>query len=119
MKDVTDGTSNTMLIAESAGGPRDSDRNVRPWMIGAHGSPESCLYGGRNIVYQINQGFRVTSSTDPSRNNIGIGSEHNSGCHVAFADGSVRFLNENIELRTLFALASRAGDEVLPADATN
>jgi prepilin-type N-terminal cleavage/methylation domain-containing protein/prepilin-type processing-associated H-X9-DG protein len=117
VKKITDGTSNTMLIAESAGGPRDSDKNVRPWMIGAHGNPDSCLYGGRNVVYQINQGFRIPGSAKVDRNNIGIGSEHFSGCHVAFADGSVRFLSDSTDLKVLFAMASRTGDETLPSDA--
>jgi prepilin-type N-terminal cleavage/methylation domain-containing protein/prepilin-type processing-associated H-X9-DG protein len=119
VKNVSDGTSNTMLIAESAGGARDSDPRVRPWVVGAMGDPDACLYGGRNIAYQINQGFRVPGGPTIPRNNIGIGSEHSSGCHAAFADGSVRFLREDLELKVLFALASRAGDETLPGDVAN
>ena len=118
MKNITDGTSNTMMIAESAGGPRDSDTNVRPWIVGAMGIPDACLYGGRNVVYQVNLGFRIPSDPDfKKRNNIGIGSEHTNGCHVAFADGSVRYLSDSTDLKVLFAMASRAGEETLPADA--
>ncbi len=117
MKDVTDGTSNTMMLAESAFGPRDSDDNVRPWIVGSVGN---CLYTVRNVVYPINQGGRgVPGQPDAKRNNIGIGSEHSNGAHVALADGSVRFLSDSVEQRTLFAMASRSGDEVLPADASN
>ena len=108
MKDVTDGSSNTILMAESAFGPRDDDPDVRPWVVGSTGN---CLYTVRNIAYQINQGAKP----GPPRNDVGIGSEHSNGTHVAFADGSVRFLNDSIELRTLFAMSFGAGDETLPA----
>lgn len=110
MKDVTDGTSNTLMIGESAFG--DNDTNVRPWIVGSVGN---CLYSVRNVAYPINQGEKP----GPLRNNVGFGSEHSNGAHFAFADGSVRFLNDSIELRTMFAMASRAGDETLPADASN
>lgn len=113
MKDVIDGTSNTMMIGESAFGPRDEDDDVRPWIVGSTGD---CLYTVRNVYYQINQGYKG-GSPSPSRNNVGLGSEHSSGTHIGFADGSVRFMNETVELRTMFALASRAADDLPGADA--
>jgi len=106
---VTDGTSQTMMIGESAFGPLDTDDSVRPWIVGSTGN---CLYTVRNVYYQINRGAKPAAS----RNNVGLGSEHNGGAHIAFADGSVRFMNDGIELRTLYALASRAGEEVTPGD---
>jgi prepilin-type N-terminal cleavage/methylation domain-containing protein/prepilin-type processing-associated H-X9-DG protein len=112
VKDVTDGTSNTMMIAESAFGPRDDDENVRPWVVGSVGD---CLYSVRNVRYQINQGAKP----GPRRNDVGLGSEHSNGGHVGFADGSVRFMNESVELQTMVWLASRAGDETVPGDASN
>jgi prepilin-type processing-associated H-X9-DG protein len=39
---------------------------------------------------------------------------HNGGANAAFADGSVRFLAEGTDVRTLGALATRAGGEVVP-----
>ena len=110
-KDVTDGMSNTFLIGESAFGPRDSDGNVRPWIVGSTGH---FVYSMRNVAYQINQGIRDDVPPEPKRNNIGLGSEHSGGTHIAFADNSVRFLNEDVPLRVLFAMASRAGEEVIP-----
>jgi prepilin-type N-terminal cleavage/methylation domain-containing protein/prepilin-type processing-associated H-X9-DG protein len=116
MKNVTDGTSNTFMIGESAVGPRDEDENVRPWIVGSTGN---CIYTMRNVAYPINDGIRGITSPNPARNDIGFGSEHTNGTHMAFADGSVRFLSDSIELRTLYAMASRAGDEVVPSDAGN
>jgi len=44
------------------------------------------------------------------------GSGHGGGANVAFADGSVRFLRNNMSLKTLQALSTRAGGEVIAED---
>ena len=38
---------------------------------------------------------------------------HVGGAYAAFADGSVRFIDENISLQTLYALGTRANSEVV------
>jgi len=120
IKQVTDGLSNTMMLAESAFGPRDDDDSVRPWIVGQVGSVGNgpCIYTGRNIAYPINVGAKGTPNAPP-RNDVGIGSEHTNGTHIAFGDGSVRFLNDSLEQRVMFALASRAGDDAVPGDIAN
>jgi hypothetical protein len=35
---------------------------------------------------------------------------------LSIADGSVHFLSDSTDLKVLFAMASRAGDETLPGD---
>ena len=67
------------------------------------------MYTAKNCTYAINSGARP----GPPRNDIGFGSEHPGGSHFGLADGSVQFFNENIELRILFAYASRAVGEVV------
>ena len=42
---------------------------------------------------------------------------HPGGANFAFADGSVRFIKQNISMPTYCALGSRAGGEVISADA--
>ena len=42
-----------------------------------------------------------------------MASFHPGGVHGLFADGSVKFLNENIDGATFWALGSRAGSEVV------
>jgi prepilin-type N-terminal cleavage/methylation domain-containing protein/prepilin-type processing-associated H-X9-DG protein len=112
VKDVTDGTSNTMIIGESAFGPRDDDEEVRPWVVGSTGD---CLYTVRNVRYQINQGAKP----GPPRNDVGLGSEHANGAQIGFADGSVRFLSSDTETTVLFSMASRAGEETIPISGAN
>ena len=48
---------------------------------------------------------------------ISANSFHAGGVNVGFADGSVRFLKDTVDLRTWWALGSRAGGEVVSSDA--
>lgn len=111
MSEITDGTSNTFLIGESAFG--GSEDTTRPWIVG---SRNVWLYTGKNLAFSINSGSRLAGGGPPARNNIGFGSDHPAGCHFAFADGSARFLNENIELLVLFNLATRNDGNIISAD---
>ncbi|WP_250846665.1 DUF1559 domain-containing protein [Aquisphaera insulae] len=44
-------------------------------------------------------------------------SNHPAGANFTFADGSVRFIKSTIDLRTYWALGTRAGGEVISSDA--
>jgi prepilin-type N-terminal cleavage/methylation domain-containing protein/prepilin-type processing-associated H-X9-DG protein len=44
------------------------------------------------------------------------GSQHPGGCNLAFADGSIRFVSDSIDLITLNDLNTRAGGEVIASD---
>jgi prepilin-type N-terminal cleavage/methylation domain-containing protein len=111
-KSITDGTSNTMMIGEAAFGPPDADQNMRPWAVGSVGD---WIYNVRNIAFPINEAARY-GPRSPDRSDVSCGSDHTNGAHFAFADNSVRFLSDSTDLRTLYAMASRAGDETLPGD---
>ncbi len=43
-------------------------------------------------------------------------SNHPGGCNFLFADGSVKFIKDTIDLQTYWSLGTRAGGEVLSAD---
>ena len=73
---------------------------------------------GTNVIsirYQINlldKYGRPAAWTDPDQ----LYSDHPGGAHVLYCDASVHFLQEEIELPILTALASRDGEEVLPGE---
>jgi prepilin-type processing-associated H-X9-DG protein len=114
-KRVTDGTSNTIMIGESAFGPRDTDSNMRPWIVGSVGD---WIYNVRNMAHPINAAYR-NGPKNPERSDVSCGSEHSGGAHFAFADGSVRFVSDSTEMRVLYAVASRGADETLPGEVGN
>jgi prepilin-type processing-associated H-X9-DG protein len=106
-KDITDGTTKTFLLGESAHGllVPGTERKKYPWWVGAH---NNWHYSSRNVTYPIN-----TSLDGMKHNDFGFGSSHPGGCHFAMADGSAHFIVENIPLRLLFALASRQANDLV------
>jgi len=84
IRDITDGTSNTMMISDSR-------------------KPQPFLQGELTM-----RGF----SEEPYINGPdGFGSWHSGGMHVLMADGSVQFLDENTDPKVIEAMATKAGGE--------
>jgi len=88
MREITDGTSNTIMVVEVSGSgihwlePRDLDLDeFGPQINGPAGA--------------------------------GIRSYHPGGVQVLFCDGSVRFLSETIDTSVLEAMITKAGGEVV------
>ncbi len=100
--DVTDGTSNTLMIGEDVWG-----RNT--------------LFPG-NWVHSVSQ-YRLTNCPINYRQpngqywtrwfDLGFNSRHPGGAQFALADGSVRFISESIPLGMLRALGTIKGGEVV------
>jgi prepilin-type processing-associated H-X9-DG protein len=84
---VLDGTSNTLMVVEA--------KEAVPWT-----KPDDLPF-------------------DPQKPGdlFGCGSPHPGGFNALFADGSVRFLKNSINAMVLRALITRAGGEVVAADA--
>jgi prepilin-type processing-associated H-X9-DG protein len=94
LADIHDGTSNTLLLMETAWENGPWTAGGEPTMRGLE--PKRQPYLGRG---------RPFGGTHP-----GVGG-------VAFADGSVRFLRESIRPEVLEALATKAGgEEIGPSD---
>ena len=89
IRDITDGTSNTLIVAE------DSQFSDVQWI------------NGRNV---FDQAFAINAAPDFEND---IRSNHPGGANGVFADGHVRFLSESMELFTLGGICSRAEGEVL------
>ena len=103
-KDVTDGTSTTILIGETTRTVANGEPN--PW--GYRGWVQT----GSDVDVGINVWDVPSGSTTPDVGNLNswgqVGSLHTGGCHFAFADGSVHFVSENINLTVLRRLATMA-----------
>jgi prepilin-type N-terminal cleavage/methylation domain-containing protein/prepilin-type processing-associated H-X9-DG protein len=131
--DITDGTSNTMVVAETSGLTQgqvlnaygSTSDNVASWNIGSSNSTGLCtgntgVTGSlRTITYPINGpyfycGYSPTSPlwvgpcTLSTISQASLKSNHTGGINVLLGDGSVHFLAQNTNLVTLQNLADRA-----------
>jgi prepilin-type processing-associated H-X9-DG protein len=125
--DIRDGTSNTLTVSECANRPQYWHMGV----LDTTTAPDSgscgvgCVTGA---LWADNQKGMSIGGYDPAlgttvnggpcaincTNGWEIYSMHSQGAYASFADGSVRLLGKGMAAATLFALVSRAGDEVLP-----
>ena len=118
---VKDGLSNTLAVGERVYWTKNS------WMDGASwfGDPtqRTCVMSCKNVAWPINPslskiGYYVfDKSVEPElrtirRNDLVFGSEHMSGAFFLFADGSVHFLDDDIDFAVFGDLASIAGKEL-------
>jgi prepilin-type N-terminal cleavage/methylation domain-containing protein/prepilin-type processing-associated H-X9-DG protein len=89
IRDIHDGTSSTLIVSEDSAGP------AAQWI------------NGQNV---FDQSLPINSPDAPWFDNE-IRSEHPGGANAVFCDGSMRFLNETMELNILAAVCTRAGRE--------
>ncbi len=88
IRDVTDGTSNTLMIVEAC-------RLNIPWM-----KPQDI------------DAATVTRIGDPN----GVSSFHTGGAHILMADGTVRYISNNVDPNVVKALITRNGGENVGGD---
>jgi len=124
--DITDGTSNTVAIAEALGGMSETDARGFIWgdqaafqFLFAELAPNSKL---PDRCPNANQGCRSVANGDPFRpwTAAATGAEtcasrslHAGGVHVLLADGSVRFVSDNINLSTWRSLLTIGSGETI------
>ncbi len=86
MRDITDGTSNTVMISEAS-------KDFGNWAA-----------GGKSTIRAFTK-KRYINGPD------GIGGPWKGGAQMGFADGSVHFLSENIDPAVMERLAKMADGE--------
>lgn len=127
--DITDGTSNTVVLGEIVSA-RGSDASGEPVWIGlswvSRGVTDmiqgingpGTLPGGRDDTIDPFDGDGGNRHDEYHREN-GISSYHVGGAHLALADGSVQFFNEDANLDVLLAMATRSDGEVISGDSAS
>jgi prepilin-type N-terminal cleavage/methylation domain-containing protein/prepilin-type processing-associated H-X9-DG protein len=132
---ITDGTSNAMVISEHGDFLTDSGGGRQPWTAGGpHGwtigwgnqstaapTGDNRLFNCTTIRYQINQKAgpwadnpAATGVGSNTGQNIPLNSSHTGGVNAALGDGSVRFISDATSLDILGRLAVRDDGQTLP-----
>ncbi len=108
MADIQDGTSNTVMIGELAYGPllingTTVDKKGSIWLGTVAGYVTSIVtLSGTTEIYKVNGSY-----------GYGFSSMHSGGAQFVFADGSVHFLNQNMDATITDNLADRADGNVV------
>jgi prepilin-type N-terminal cleavage/methylation domain-containing protein/prepilin-type processing-associated H-X9-DG protein len=122
MTSIADGTSNTLMFGERHyfdpvfdNNPFFTDR-IADWgwcWFGAQG--DAFLGTSVPINFKLPANTTLTAALFDDRINA-YGSGHSGGANFCLADGSVRFIRENLSPVTFQALGTRAGGEVIGND---
>jgi len=106
ISDITDGASQTILVMED-----------HHWAAGKGQPGVSAGDSGWPSTMQIttacnliNQNYAIPPASYDQHKCHGMSSTHVGGCHVALADGSVRFVNDGIAMIVIQAIATRNGN---------
>jgi prepilin-type N-terminal cleavage/methylation domain-containing protein/prepilin-type processing-associated H-X9-DG protein len=121
--DILDGTSNTLLFGERYHRDVEYDLNAGTFTkmggwgywcpsAGPPGMGDVTLGSMVPINYLHPRGVAVDTAHE-ARRITAMGSGHSGGCNVALADGSTRFVSENVDDATFRALSTRAGGETI------
>jgi prepilin-type processing-associated H-X9-DG protein len=126
LKEVTDGTQNTLLFGERFHHDPEFDRRKS---VLISGTTEIAGYGqwafvagdaGLMANVTLHSAAPINYQMPPNGDLVALmnrgcafGSGHPGGANFAFVDGSARFVAEDLPLEQLQALSTRAGDEVV------
>ena len=112
--EISDGTSNTLLISEDAGRP---DRWQAGKLITVQGQTDGGWADHDNEF--ITHGYTADGNATPGpchtncTNNNEVYSFHSAGANHVMGDGSVRFIPASMDIRLFVKLLTRAGNDVV------
>jgi len=127
MRDITDGTSNTIIIGEQSRYKNASPKllksdytsgwagtpyagTITEWIADTAGRGATFTYfgtGTTSIFHSPNPTSTGAEASQPYDYNTPLTSYHVGGVHVLLADGSVRFLGDNTDLQLIQKLGVR------------
>ncbi len=117
MGQITDGTSNTILLTEDAGRPALWQANTMVPGVVVQGGPWVGFITGITVMGATPDGAsRPGPCAINCTNDHEVYSFHTGGANAVFADGHVQFLPASMSVRVLAALATRAGGETVCAN---
>ena len=122
---ITDGTSNTIMVGEYSGvckgtaigtvqtNAQATDRRTGTTWYGTYDDGAGTMIWGpyKTVTYSPNSFYNTSYSSNQF--NQSLKSQHVGGVHALMADGSVRFISENIQLQTLLNLSDIADGNVI------
>lgn len=122
LRDMTDGTTNTMLMAEVRQGPLNSDLRGLIWYaphtgFTAHYPPNATnpdyLASGFCQAGSADLGMPCTGTSSANPLNFSARSKHKGGVQVVLGDASVRFISDNIDIDIWRNLSTMQDGQVL------
>ena len=123
--DITDGSSNTLLIGERTGGASiyqkmlavSGPSNGNPAFGAANGGGWGDILNGDNwfegALYDGTPGGGPCAINCTNMRGEGFHCFHTGGCHFVLGDGSVRFISASLSPYTMASLITRRKGEVL------
>lgn len=114
LKDITDGSSNTILIGEAVPAT-DADFSGREDSDSSNTRKDHWYFGGDDL--DVNRDYsEVVGSTGLRMNGpeeLSFGSQHPGGSQFVLGDGSVRFITETIDADNYRRLGNRHDGEII------
>jgi len=110
---IPDGTSNTFMIGEALPGVHDHLAQNQWWNYNGGNSHCTTIVPLNFRTPEQMDGSTCAFQTSNWDVSWGFGSRHTAGANFAFADGSVHFINNGIDIRTYNLLGCRNDGQVL------
>jgi prepilin-type N-terminal cleavage/methylation domain-containing protein len=113
---VSDGTSNTVILGETLVRWPNSTSNILHNAIGCNSSNDDGYRFVASLGPQINLAGGIDgggTAIDDNDRRTALASKHPGGAQVGLLDGKVTFLSENVDDRIRIGLGSRDGNETI------
>ncbi|QDT64148.1 DUF1559 domain-containing protein [Calycomorphotria hydatis] len=110
IRDITDGTTNTFMVAETKYHPSSAfpgATNYHSWASGAKTSPDYALMATATVAYLGINVIDVPVTSPWDYVTRFQGSFHTGGCNFALADGSIQFISETLDTEIYRRLGQR------------